>query len=263
MNTSTAEPRLYKTLTSGEADNFIRDGYLLVKEAFPRELAERIVELIWSFAPMDPSDRSTWTKARYTVQKTFVNDLTHQLHTRRVHDAMDDLLGEGRYRLEKQLGYSLINLPGFESPPWRAMGWHVDGTHFHHHLDSREQGLVGLFLHTDILPEGGGTAIRPGSHRVVAGILQQAEPDGLNSRDLIQQSAAATENLAGVEVIGRAGDMVLMHPFTVHGSSTNCSDRIRIASNICVPLHEKMHLHRTDPAEYSPVERAIVESIRS
>ena len=71
---------------------------------------------------------------------------------------------------------------------------------------------------------------------------------------------AQTRHLPVVEVIGDAGDMVLMHPHTYHGSSDNCSDRFRVASNICVGLHEPMNLDRADPDDYSPVERAIVES---
>lgn len=248
-----------KALTEKEVEDFIRDGFLVVREAFPRDLAGEIVDLVWQEAPIDRHDRSTWSKARHTIERTFVNDTTRRLYTERIHHAFDDLLGEGRYPLTEQLGYSLINLPGFDSQPWRGQGWHVDGAHFHHHVHSKEQGLVGLFLFTDIFPEGGGTAVRPGSHRIVAKLLQEAEPNGLSCTELAVQTASAAEHLPVLEVTGEAGDMVVMHPFTYHGSSSNCGDRVRIAANICIQLHEEMNLQRANPDDYSPVEKAIVQ----
>jgi len=255
-----ASPR-YKTLKEKEVDDFMRDGFLVVRGAFPRAVAEEIADLVWREAPIDREDRSTWAKARHTIEKTFVNDTTRRLYTGRVHHAFDDLLGEGRYPLQEQLGYSLINLPGFDTPPWTGKGWHVDGTHFHHRLNSKEQGLIGLFLFTDIFPEGGGTAVRPGSHRMVADLLRKAEPDGLSCKELAAQAEEATARLPVIEATGEAGDMVVMHPLTYHGSSSNCGDRVRIASNICVPLHEDMNLQRANPEDYSPVEKAIVQAL--
>lgn len=252
----------HKALTEKEVDDFVRNGFLVVRGAFPRAVAEEIVDLVWHEAPIDRHDRSTWTKARHTIEKTFVNDTTRRLYTDRIHHAFDDLLGEGRYPLSEQLGYSLINLPGFDAPPWSGKGWHVDGAHFQHHLHSKEQGLVGLFLFTDILPEGGGTAVRPGSHQIVASLLQKAGPEGLSCAELSGQAESATAHLPIREVTGEAGDMVVMHPLTYHGSSSNCSDRVRIASNICVPLHEEMNLRRENPDDYSPVEKAIIQALQ-
>jgi hypothetical protein len=64
-----------------------------------------------------------------------------------------------------------------------------------------------------------------------------------------------------VEVTGAAGDMLMMHPHLFHASSPNCTDRVRIAANFCIALNEPMDLRRSHPADYSLVERAIVNAL--
>ena len=56
--------------------------------------------------------------------------------------------------------------------PWGPDGrWHIDGYGFHHYLFSSEIGLVAIMLFTDVHPDGGGTAVAEGSHRLAARIL--------------------------------------------------------------------------------------------
>ncbi|MBV9865770.1 MAG: phytanoyl-CoA dioxygenase family protein [Abitibacteriaceae bacterium] len=185
------------------------------------------------------------------------------LYSERVVGTFDDLLGAGRYAKHRGTGYVLLGLPGFAAPPWTPPqdGWHIDGVHFHHHVNSCEQGLIGLYLYTDIEHGGGGTVVRPGSHRITARILNEAEPEGLAHHELSRRVAEQVQDLPVREVIGNAGDMVVMHPHLYHGSSDNVHERIRIASNMCIGLHEPMNLHRANKAEYSPVELAIVNAL--
>ncbi len=250
-------------LSATEVSQFIADGYILLREAFPRDVSEAALDLIWENAPVDRHDRATWERKRYVVQKSLTGPAAEALYTTRVCGAFDDLLGAGRYQQHRGTGYVLLGPPGFAAPPWQppTSGWHIDGNHFHHHVNSREQGLVGLFLYTDIGPGGGATVVKPGSHHVTARILQASEPDGLSPGELSAAVEAATQDLPVVEVIGNAGDMVILHPHTYHGSSDNCSQRFRVASNICIGLHEPMKLDCPNPADYSPVERAIVDAV--
>jgi ectoine hydroxylase-related dioxygenase (phytanoyl-CoA dioxygenase family) len=95
----------------------------------------------------------------------------------------------------------------------------------------------------------------------MARVFAEAEPNGLNLQEIDLGIKAATEHLPVVEVTGRAGDIFLMHPFTVHASSSNTSDRARIAAVKLVRLYEKMDLNRRDTADYSPVELAIVNAL--
>jgi hypothetical protein len=63
------------------------------------------------------------------------------------------------------------------------------------------------------------------------------------------------------EAQGSIGDVALLHPFMLHANSPNCGVAPRIICNPCVRLHEPMQLDRDDPADYSPVEWAIVNAL--
>lgn len=60
----------------------------------------------------------------------------------------------------------------------------MDGSNFHHRVTSREQGLVTLFLFSDIGPGDGGTPVFRGSHRAVARLLATSEPAGRSLTEL-------------------------------------------------------------------------------
>jgi ectoine hydroxylase-related dioxygenase (phytanoyl-CoA dioxygenase family) len=136
----------------------------------------------------------------------------------------------------------------------------VDGIDFQHHLRSPEQGLVAIEFLTDIDRGGGGTAIRVGSHAMISRLIAAAEPRGLSYSEL-RHISEGLDDLPVVEAQGRAGDVLLMHPHTVHARSPNAGTRVRIAANRCIALDAPMAL---DPvsATRSPVERAILAAIR-
>jgi ectoine hydroxylase-related dioxygenase (phytanoyl-CoA dioxygenase family) len=73
--------------------------------------------------------------------------------------------------------------------PWDVPrnGWHYDGIHFRHYVDSPDQGLLLLCLFSDIRHKGGGTFAVEGSHHLVARILKD-HPEGLESREANQLS---------------------------------------------------------------------------
>lgn len=147
-------------------------------------------------------------------------------------------------------------------PPWRPpdSGWHVDGIQFHHHLTSRDQGLLPIYLLSDINPGDGGTAVRLGSHHVTARILRDSEPQGLDVHQLAKQVETESKGRI-IEVIGRAGDVSLMNPFMLHSGSSNTGNSVRFICNPCLRLHEPMRLDPTPNRPLSPVETAIARAI--
>ena len=249
------------TLSPADLEQFMRDGYVLVRNAFPRSVAEAIIPIMWAASPFKADDRKTWTNATAVVPKSLHDEPIPQIYTPRFWGVCDDLLGAGRYNRPGGTGYLVLNFPGFATPPWKMYGGHVDGNFFHHHLDSREQGLVALFIYSDIAAGGGGTGIRVGSHNITARVLADSEPAGISCGDLCKAVDQATKGMPEIEAIGNAGDMLVMHPFTFHGSSTNLTERPRMASNMCVGLREKMNFNRAVENDYSPVELAVVNAL--
>jgi hypothetical protein len=251
-------------LTSEQRAQFLADGFVLLRAAFPREAAEALVPQFWASAPVPKDDPGAWEQPVFVIQRSFGEGPGARLWSDRALAALDDLLGAGRYHAPAGSGWPVVNLPGFHALPWAppARGWHIDGIHFHHHVNSPEQGLVGLLLFTDVEPGGGGTAVKPGSHRITARILWDAEPDGLELAELCRRVDVATAHLPAIEVVGGAGDILMMHPHLYHASSPNCRSRARIASNFCISLKAPMELRRSGSGDYSLVERAVVDALR-
>jgi hypothetical protein len=245
-----------------EIEQFIEDGYLVLREAFPPEVAASVRARLWTELELDPEQPSGWTRPMIHIKKSFTDPPFALAWTDRTRAAFDDLLGAERYRMPTSLGWFPITFPGFESPPWKppVEGWHVDGIQFHHHVFSRDQGLLPIVILSDLGPGDGGTAIDLGSHKITARILADAEPDGLDVYELCRR--VATHPVArALEVTGQAGDIALLHPFMRHTQSPNTGRSVRFICNPCISLHGHMDLKRTNPRDYSPVELAIVRAL--
>jgi hypothetical protein len=64
-----------------------------------------------------------------------------------------------------------------------------------------------------------------------------------------------------VELTGKAGDVVLLHPFMIHSHSHNPSGRPRFITNPPVALREPMRFDRTPFEAHSPVEMAVLKAL--
>jgi hypothetical protein len=218
--------------------------------------------MVWDELDIDPRDSSTQVGPMVMLKKVLERPPFPEIHTERYLGVVDDLCGAGRWNATTGVGHWPILLPGFAKPPWRPPeeGWHVDIKLDQPRINSAELGLLNIELFSDVEPGGGGTAIRVGSHFYVSRIF--AETKGLTTEgELYPRILNATDHLPVIEANGQAGDLLLMHPFTVHVTSPNTSDRARIAAVKLVRLNDPMNLRRRDTADYSPVELAIINSL--
>jgi hypothetical protein len=247
-----------KVLSEADVDQFVERGHCIVKGAFPQALADRALDQVWAELPCDRDDPTTWTERFHHVPKAFDGGPFTASWTDRVHDAFDDLLGEGRWNRRTEQGWWPVIFPGFDAGPWRppADGWHVDGQQFHHHVDSPDQALLPIFVWSDIGPGDGGTAIAEGSHRVTARILAEHEPAGLDHVTLTNL-VAAEPRPSVVEANAEAGDVVLLHPFVLHTGSANTGTRVRFITNPCITFKDPMDLR----SPTSVVERSIADAV--
>jgi len=254
----------YKQLTVKEVHRFIEQGFLLVRNVFSRELVERIIPTVWAELNSESSDRSTAASPMVMLKKVFEHPPFPQILTERYLGAVDDLCGEGRWEATLGVGHWPILLPGFAQAPWCPPkgGWHVDIKLDQPRIDFPDFGLINIEFFSDIEPGGGGTAIRIGSHWHVARILEKVQRAGrMNRHELHLRTVSDTNHLPVIEVTGQAGDVLMMHPFTMHATSPNTSNRARIAAVKLIRLHEPLNLTRQSSRDYSPVERAIVEAL--
>jgi hypothetical protein len=145
-------------------------------------------------------------------------------------------------------------------PPSPAVGgWHKDGDFFRHFLDSPEQGLLTFVLWTDMVHKGGGTFVAAGSVAVVARLLAE-HPEGVLPGDF-DYAGLIGQCHDFVEMTGEAGDVVLLHPFTLHATSQNVLGLGRIITNPPLTLREPMNFNRPNADDFSLVEGAILRGL--
>lgn len=256
-----------RSLSRDAIEQFIDDGCVRVPGAISKETAAAIVERLWVVLGTECGARrdapETWQKPVFHIQQSFRGTPYTDGWTPRLLAAIDDLVGHDQYVPPATMGWWPVAFPGFEAKPWRPPedGWHIDGIHFHHHIDSPEQGLLCIVILTDIEPGDGGTAFVPGSHRIAARILADGEPAGLDLRTLCERTIAATPRERVLEATGEAGDVVLLHPFMLHSRSANTGPRVRFICNPCITLKAPMTLDPGAPGNRTPVETAIIRAL--
>ena len=161
---------------------------------------------------------------------------------------MDLVGGESRVTVPWQWGDSFIaNLGVGDDRPWQPPspavgGWHKDGDFFRHFLDSPEQALLTFVLWTDMLHMGGGTFVAADSVPAVARFLA-GHPEGVLQEDFDYAELVAQCH-DFVEMTGEAGDVVLLHPYTLHATSQNVLGAGRIITNPALALREPMNFDR-------------------
>ncbi|TVY04018.1 phytanoyl-CoA dioxygenase family protein [Paenibacillus cremeus] len=293
-----------KVLTPLEIEQFMEYGYIKLEQAYPRKVAMGAQNFIWDRlkeSGVSKSDSTTWTEPMIHIREAYDDDVFQICNTNRLADAIEDLIGEGRFAQrivygkdseKNRWGWWPVNFSSGADRPWTVPtnGWHWDGIHFRHYIDSPDQGLLCLCLFSDVSPKGGGTLVAEGSHKLVARFLNE-RPEGIDLIDGIKAASVShpwlaelTDNtsdgigstverneifmnryyrdsngirLKVVETTGLAGDVFLCHPFLFHSASQNHSSIPRFMCNRTTPLKEKMNLNRANDAEYSPLERSI------
>ena len=249
-------------LTAKQREQFLAEGHVVIKGAFPREESLAWVRDECARQGYDVDDPSTWRNGyermslhRRETLEEFAPDAW---------EASCDLMG-GLDRVKSRPGINLfaMNLKQgadtpFQPPSALSQGWHKDGWHFRHFLDSPEQALLGIPLFTDVLPQGGATFIAADSVGVVARYLA-AHPEGVLP-DEFDIQALLSECKDFREAVGDAGDVYLLHPFMLHAIGQNNLQRPRAITNLCYELNAPMQLSRAD-GKYSPVEAAILRGL--
>jgi hypothetical protein len=252
-------------LSPADIGHFIDHGYLIVRDAFPREVARERTDRAFQRLGYDRNDPATWTKPR--VHMALGDRENFESYAPKAFAAAADLAG-GADRIKRPAticpdGF-IVNFSEGADRPWEppsalSPGWHVDGNWFHHFLDSPEQGLLMIFIYSDIGPRGGGTFGALDSIGVIARFLA-AHPEGVEPNGFgFGERAAECRNF--FEWTGNAGDVVLIHPFMLHAVSQNHSGVPRFITNPALSLAEPMNFNRPNREDFSPVELAVLRGL--
>jgi len=247
-------PRRYAQLTDEQAEHFLERGFVTLKAAFDAADARQWLDDAWLRFGYDRHDPGSWTEKRiHLSSRSKVDARTFAPAAWRA--AMDLTGGEDRVAQPWQWGDGFIaNLGVGDDRPWeppspKVGGWHKDGDFFRHFLDSPEQGLLTFVLWTDMVHQGGGTFVAADSVPVVARFLAD-HPEGVLPRDF-DYAGLIGQCRDFVEMTGEAGDVVLLHPFTLHATSQNVLSLGRIITNPPLSLREPMIFNRSDTDDFS------------
>lgn len=240
---------------------FLDDGFVLVREAFPPELAEAGRALLWQEMGLRPDDPSGWTRPVIRLGGSSAAPFAAAANTTRLRGAFDQLVGVGRWRPRNGLGTWPIRFPHPDDPG--DAGWHVEGSYlppdeadYFLNLRSRDRALLMLFLFSNVSAEDAPTRIRVGSHVDIPRLLAPAGDAGRSFMEVAPEAAAVSAGRPVAQATGRAGDVYLCHPFLVHGAQPHRGRTVRFMAQPPLEPVGPLELSRTTAA-YSPVEVAV------
>jgi phytanoyl-CoA hydroxylase len=220
-------------------------GFLNQKEISSLNLAINRV-LSYTGDPNTPKETHFYRGSRIVFQ----NDVLHRIVWAQGLEANFSLAS--RLKEIKTIINSLLNIPA-DSPLDQIINQlHLkapnDGVSFHFHQDA-ENRSYGTPLWKDVLQNGSFIqtvlALGPlneenGTLRFLPGSHKEGYIDLPNSPDKLNQM----KNKYGeVTIECEAGDLVLFHPFCIHGSDTNKSQEIRkvFINGFCPPKANRKH----------------------
>jgi hypothetical protein len=254
-------------LNDAQISQFIRDGFVKIPRAFPREFADQGRAILWRDTGCVEADPTTWTKPVIRLSMYGQEPFSSAANTPVLHHAFDQLVGPRRWQPRGDLGTFPIRFPSHDDPA--DAGWHVDSSfppdtgdandflNWRVNVSSKGRALLMLFLFSDVDETDAPTRIRAGSHLDVARILAPIGELGLSSRELVAQEGFG-QTAARPEVLatGDAATVYLCHPFLVHTAQGHRGSRPRFLAQPPLLPAEPFLLSRKDGA-YSPVEQAI------
>jgi Phytanoyl-CoA dioxygenase (PhyH) len=245
---------------------FIRDGFLKIEAAFPRDLADQCRSILWRDTGCDPDDPKTWTKPVIRLGMYEQEPFVRAANTSVLHNAFDQLAGAGRWRPRTDLGTFPIRFPSPDDPG--DAGWHVDTSFPPENRDpsdffdwrvnvtSKGRALLMLFLFSDVGEKDAPTRIRVGSHLDMARRLAPAGENGQSLRELAGNGFVESAARREVMATGEAGTVYLCHPLLVHAAQPHRGTHPRFLAQPALQPTVPFLLDREDGA-YSPVEQAI------
>jgi hypothetical protein len=269
--------RVLDMLTAGEIATFVRDGFVPVRGAVPRPVAEACADLIWAGLEtqgVKRSDPASWTSPVVRIDSPDGQPLAEAAAAQPLWEAYDQLIGPDRWQKLRSMGGTVpVRFPHPDDP--KDAGWHIEtsfwagsephgnvwsGSHWHTNVRSRDRGLLALFLFSDVGPDDAPTRVRVGSHADAARVLAPAGDIGLDLDTASPQVEAASANRPVSYATGAAGDVYLCHPFLVHAASwPHRGTTPRIITQPGIPLLEPFRLDHRGSAY--PVEAAIMDAL--
>lgn len=220
-----------RVLSEDDWKFWIENGYIVIKNAVPKEQAERLAQLLWEFEEKDPNDPETWyaparaeMKMKELTNSGMVEIYNHQYlwdnrQTPRVYDAFVDIWGTEK--LWVTIDRANLNLPA--RPGFEFKGF----IHWDYDPETKPQNVQGVLALADQTDENmGGFQCIPELYRTYDTwkLTQPADRDHFKPD---------TTGFELVKVKMEAGDLLIFNSTQPHGIRPNLSgNKVRIAQYI-------------------------------
>ncbi|MEK6781690.1 MAG: phytanoyl-CoA dioxygenase family protein [Bacteroidota bacterium] len=223
---------------------WIHNGYIVIKNAVPKENCVRLAKLLWEFEEKDPNDPATWyappraeMQMKELTNTGMVEIYNHQYlwdnrSVQRVYDAFVDIWGTDK--LWCTIDRANLNLP--IRPGFEYKGF----IHWDYDPETKPQNVQGVLAIADQTDENmGGFQCIPELYRTYDTwkLTQPAD------RDYFKPDVTGFEK---VKVKMEAGDLLIFNSTEPHGIRPNNSkDKVRIAQYISMmPAEEDNEILR-------------------
>lgn len=256
-------------MDAGLVGSYVRDGYVALRGAIPSTVASACADLLWEETGYDRNDPSTWSEPVRWVPYMDGPPFAEAATAPAVIDALDALIGPGRWVPRTVLGSFPLRFPHASEPD--DAGWHIEASFqpedagpesgqaysgWRVNASSRGRAALLLFLFSDVGEQDAPTRIRVGSHLDVPPVLAPYGAGGASVMDVARQVEQASRHRPTVLATGSSGDVFICHPFLVHAAQPHKGTGPRFMAQPGIePL---LPLEPAGPLDQLwPVERAI------
>lgn len=222
-----------KVLSETDWQFWVHNGYVVVKNAVPREQALRTAAFVWEFEDKKPDDPATWygapraeMKMKELVGSGMVEVYNHQRlwdnrQTQRVYEAFTDIWGTDQ--LWVTIDRANLNFPLRPGDTFKGF------IHWDYDPETKPQNVQGVLALADQTDENmGGFQCIPELFRTYDTWKLSQPAD----RDRFKPDITGFEDQL-VKVRLEAGDLLIFHSMQPHGIRPNHSkDKVRIAQYI-------------------------------
>jgi ectoine hydroxylase-related dioxygenase (phytanoyl-CoA dioxygenase family) len=228
-----------RILTEADWNFWITNGYVIVKNAVPREQALKLANYLWQYESKDPNDPETWYRKPNTEMqmKELVNTGMVEIYNQqsmwdnrqspKIHQAFADVWGTEK--LWVTIDRANLNFP--QRPGFEAKGF----VHWDYDPETKTQNVQGVLALADQTDENmGGFQCIPELFRTYD-TWKLTQPE---DRDHYKPDPTGFEL---VKVKLEAGDLLIFNSLQPHGIRPNLSDnKVRIAQYISMmPAQEE------------------------
>lgn len=252
-----------EVLNQQQIEQFIREGYVRIDNAFSRRTAEEGREILWRDLDCNRDDPSTWTRPVIRLGGYADRPFAEAANTPTLHSAFNTLVGTNRWMPPKGLGTFAVRFPSSEDPG--DTGRHVDASfpgqdpanymEWRINVRSKGRALLMLFLFSDVEEGDAPTRIMVGSHLDVARLLEPAGYHGMSFMELAGKLEGLPDRGEALAV-GEAGTVYLCHPLLAHAAQPHRGTAPRFLAQPPLYFRDELNLDLPD-AGFTPLEEAV------